>query len=61
MVGGLEVGVGLVSDGVVDGLLDGLILLEPDLRVAPDHSTQSARFGPHWSATSWPAEGQNVL
>ena len=56
-----ELWVGVVSDGVVDGLLDGLVVLETDLRVAHDAGSDPARLGAHGSTISWTTERKCIL
>ncbi len=52
---------GLIPDGIVDGLLDGLVVLEPDLRVADQSGSEASRPGSNWSSTSGSSEGHHIL
>ena len=61
MILGLEVLVRVVADCVMYGLLDALILLEPDLRVPHHHGPHPARTVLHWSSSSGSPEVENVL
>ncbi len=61
MVLRLPLRVRLVSDGVVDGVADGRVVLEANLRVPPDDGAEAAGLGADGGAVAGTTEREHVL
>ena len=61
MVLRLEVRLRMVADGIVDTLLDSLILLEPDLRVANNNGSDLAMTVSDRGPSSISSKVENIL